>query len=346
MVPPGFWMQLKLKPTIIPATIADYPVVQNMARFYVYDRTLYMGWECPENGLFDCIDFKHYFENPNERAFVIKVNNELAGFVLLDKAHLIEQVDWNMGEFFILAKFQGKGIASMVARDIFKEHPGKWSVAVMPENSKALNFWRKVIFETCDGDYNEVFKTEEELKSADNPDPYAMNVITFAIDKEKTPELHISIHQAKAADIENMVILSYAKRRDYEKAQPQFWRYAEGAEVSQTEWFQELLNKDDHIFLVAKSQSQVIGFIIGRIVIPPEVYNPGLTLMVDDFCVSHSSQWSTVGSKLLTELKRRAQEKGAQQVLVVCGAHDQPKRHFLQGLSLTAASEWYVGKIE
>jgi len=334
-----------LKPIIIPATLADYPIVQNMARFYVYDRTQYMGWQCPENGLFDCIDFKHYFENANERAFIIKVNNELAGFVLIDKAHMIEQVDWNMGEFFILAKFQGKGVATIVAREIFKSHPGKWSVAVMPENSRALNFWRKIVYEACEGKYNEVFKTEEELKSADNPDPYAMNIMTFSVNKEKLPDAPISIHQVVASDIDAMVALSYTKRRDYEKAQPQFWRHAEGAEISQTEWFQELFNKDDHILLVAKSQSQVIGFVIGRIVTPPEVYNPGLTLMVDDFCVFHSSQWSSVGSKMFTELKHRAQEKGARQVLVVCGAHDQPKRHFLQGLSLVAASEWYVGKI-
>ena len=47
---------------------------------------------------------------------------------------LLEPVDWNMGEFFVLAKFQGQGVGSQVAKQIVKEHPGKWSVAVMPEN--------------------------------------------------------------------------------------------------------------------------------------------------------------------------------------------------------------------
>ena len=74
---------------LIPANPEDYAVIQNMARFYVYDRTAYMGWECPENGLFECIDFKHYFENPDEKAFLIKVSNEIAGFVLLDKMQLL-----------------------------------------------------------------------------------------------------------------------------------------------------------------------------------------------------------------------------------------------------------------
>ncbi len=167
------------KPTLHPATINDYPAVQNMARFYVYDRTQYMGWECPETGLFECIDFKHYFEEPDEYAFLVRVDNELAGFVLLDKMKLTEKVDWNMGEFFILAKFQSIGMGSQVAREIFSRFPGKWSVAAMPENLGAVKFWRKIINEASQGQFTEVFKTKEELITPENPDPYAMIVFSF-----------------------------------------------------------------------------------------------------------------------------------------------------------------------
>jgi predicted acetyltransferase len=164
---------------LLPATIADYPIIQNMARFYVYDRTAHMGWECPENGLFECIDFKHYFENHGEKAFLIRVSDEIAGFALLDKMPLLEPVDWNMGEFFVLAKFQGQGVASTVAQKIFKEHLGKWHVAVMPKNIKAVKFWRKIISEVSYGEYKEAFKTDYELKTDKNLDPYAMNIFTF-----------------------------------------------------------------------------------------------------------------------------------------------------------------------
>ncbi len=166
---------------LVQASLKDYPTIQNMARFYVYDRTAYMGWECPEDGLFECIDFKHYIQAPNEKDFLIKVDNEIAGFVLLDKINLLEPVDWNMGEFFVLAKFQGKGIAGIVAQQIFKEHPGKWSVAVMPENIKAVKFWRKIISAVSNREYKEVFKTEDDLRTPENPDPYAMHVFSFKI---------------------------------------------------------------------------------------------------------------------------------------------------------------------
>ena len=166
---------------LLPATLQDYPTIQNMARFYVYDRTPYMDWECPESGLFECIDFKHYFEATDEEAFLIRVNNEIAGFVLLDKMHFLEPVDWNMGEFFVLAKFQGTGIASEVAKQIFKGHSGKWSVAVMPENNKAVKFWRKIISDVSRGEYTEAFKTEDELRTIENTDPYAMNFFSFKV---------------------------------------------------------------------------------------------------------------------------------------------------------------------
>lgn len=53
----------------------------------------------------------------------------------------------------------------------------------MPENIKAANFWKKIISEISKGDYTEVFKTEDELRTQENPDPYAMNIFHFKIER-------------------------------------------------------------------------------------------------------------------------------------------------------------------
>ena len=155
----------------------------------------------------------------------------------------------------------------------------------------------------------------------------------------------IQIIPATTTDIREMVALSYQKRRDYEKAQPLFWKYAQGAEKSQEDWFVELLDKDDHIMLVAKSEEVISGFIIGRIIPCPEVYAAGLTLMIDDFCVSSADLWGFIGKKLIEEIKIYSKKKGVQQILIVSGAHDKPKREFLKNMNLSIASEWYVGGI-
>lgn len=58
--------------------------------------------------------------------------------------------------------------------------------------------------------------------------------------------------------------LSYQKRKNYEHAQSQFWKYAENAESIQTKWFEELLAHQDYILLVAKSETKIVGFVIGN----------------------------------------------------------------------------------
>jgi predicted acetyltransferase len=78
-----------------------------------------------------------------------------------------------MGEFFILAKFQGKNIASYVAKEIWIMHPGKWEVLVIPENKPALSFWRKTISASTNNNYTEEVKTIDYDKI--QPERYIFN---------------------------------------------------------------------------------------------------------------------------------------------------------------------------
>lgn len=147
-----------------PATLNDYPTIQNMARFYVYDLSRECGfisqdWALPSDGLFESFDFKNYFEEPTRRTFLIKVNEELAGFVLLNQVCTAPETLWNMGEFFIIAKFQSKGIGHKVAFQIWDQFPGKWEVSVIPENKSALKFWQRTIADYTGGQYQELRKT-------------------------------------------------------------------------------------------------------------------------------------------------------------------------------------------
>ena len=172
----------------------------------------------------------------------------------------------------------------------------------------------------------------------------------------------INIRTSQLSDIDAMVSLSKAKRLSYEKAQPQFWRYAgEEGDNTQRQWFQELLEDKNYVMFTAIENchprengdpvldsrirgNDIIGFIIGKLMPAPEVYNPGgLTLMIDDFCVQSEKLWQSVGHRLIATVKAVAKDKGATQIVVVCGAHDHPKRKFLSEQNLQVASEWFVG---
>lgn len=99
----------------------------------------------PADGLYESFDFKDYFQDSDKRAFLIKVDQETAGFVLLNQSGLFSETTWNMGEFFVLAKFQNKGVGAVAATQVWDMHPGKWEVSVIPENKNAAKFWRRVI---------------------------------------------------------------------------------------------------------------------------------------------------------------------------------------------------------
>lgn len=175
-----FENQKELDFHLVKATIEDHPVIQNMARFYVYEMSRTCGhlpgWECPESGLYECIDLKSYFEDFDRYAFFIKVGEEKAGFVLINKNGSFSGTDWNMGEFFVLSKFQKNGLGRRVAYKIFDQFSGVWEVAAMPANEAALKFWGKVLPEYCK---KECLPVHHIVNDKDHPKPHPMWIFRF-----------------------------------------------------------------------------------------------------------------------------------------------------------------------
>ncbi len=167
----------KMNITLCKATSEDKDTIQNLGRFYIYEMSKFCGflptWETPSNGLFECIDLSSYCEESDRHAFLIKVDDELAGFVLINKVGSAPDVDWNMGEFFVICKFQRKGIGRHIAEQIFNQFPGTWETTQIPENKAAIDFWEKVITQYSHGQFEKTLKTIQE------PKPHPMIVLKF-----------------------------------------------------------------------------------------------------------------------------------------------------------------------
>ncbi len=144
---------------------------------------------------------------------------------------------------------------------------------------------------------------------------------------------------ATTQDILWMVELSYDKRSEYSKAQPNFWKMAKNSNEIQIKWFEEELQNDKVIVICHEEQ---LGFVMGKLINPPEVYDAGLTLMIDDFCVRTPDLWMTIGKELLQECIKIGKSKGTKQVLIVCGNHDAEKYKLLENMGLDVASRWYT----
>jgi predicted acetyltransferase len=106
--------------------------------------------------------------------FLIKVADEIAGFVLLNQEGIFSNTNWKIDQFFILAKFQGKGVGNKIAHQIWNTYPGLWEVSIIPDNKSALDFWRRAI-STYAKDYHQ---TDKQI---DN-DAYQSNRIIFSFD--------------------------------------------------------------------------------------------------------------------------------------------------------------------
>lgn len=175
---------------LITATLKDYSVVQNLARFYAYDMSRYCsqayeGWEFPENGLYECADFKKYLAGKGKHAYLVRINSELAGFVFVNQLEIMPEVNWNMAEFYIVAKFQRSGIGAKIAKEVFTRFKGEWSVGVIPQNTRALLFWRKVIAEYTDNCFDEIEKNSAQLRTAEHPCPFPMIIFRFKSEGQK-----------------------------------------------------------------------------------------------------------------------------------------------------------------
>jgi hypothetical protein len=160
----------------------------------------------------------------------------------------------------------------------------------------------------------------------------------------------MDVHPARPAthdDVDDVAALAARRRKDYELQQPRFWRQAQDALTRHTSYLHGLIDEPEHIFLVTGDGERVRGFVIGRLVPAPPVYDPaGLTCLVDDFAVESGDAWEPVGLRLLHDMARAAAARGAVQVVVVSGRHDEPKRRALQAAGLVPATEWWIGSVD
>ncbi|MCS5709968.1 GNAT family N-acetyltransferase [Candidatus Berkiella aquae] len=154
---------------LVAASLEDYPTMQNMGRFYVYDMSEYIhddGWSMPDNGLYECIDFKKYWQTEHAWPYFIRYNNELAGFVIIDKKGFHATTDFNMAQFYILRRFKGLGLGKYIAHFCFEQYKGNWEVMVIPSNIGAYQFWQKCIQQYTD-DYKESHQVVSHLQNSE-----------------------------------------------------------------------------------------------------------------------------------------------------------------------------------
>lgn len=157
---------------LVEATEADRAVIENLAQLYQYDfsemsrRDTERGYHgnVKEDGLFHNIDFDYYYAKDEHHEYIVRVDDYIAGFVLVASGKSFRdpsEIVWWIDEFFVMRKYRRLGVGEHVAKTLFDRFPGCWQVAEMSINTDAQSFWRTVIGDYTDGDFEEVWLDDD-----------------------------------------------------------------------------------------------------------------------------------------------------------------------------------------
>lgn len=132
---------------VIPAASSQEPILANLLQLYAHDFSEFHEVELGNDGRFCYQQLPLYWREPNRHPFLVRVDDKLAGLVLVKQGSeiSINESAWDMAEFFVLRAYRRRGVGTKVAHAIWRRFPGSWEVRVIESNHPAHLFWQRAI---------------------------------------------------------------------------------------------------------------------------------------------------------------------------------------------------------
>jgi predicted acetyltransferase len=132
---------------VIAAAPEQEPIVANLLELYAHDFSEFYDLDLGADGRFGYRDLPLYWSEPNRHPFLVRMDGNLAGFVLVKRGSLIsgDEAVWDMAEFFVVRGYRRRGIGTQVAHEVWRQFPGRWEVRVLQSNHSAHHFWKHAI---------------------------------------------------------------------------------------------------------------------------------------------------------------------------------------------------------
>lgn len=122
----------------------DKDIIMNLYPLYLHELSVFNDEKVNDKGLYDFDEINVYWEKPEMHPILIKVKDEIAGFILLTEIPYTKSgTDYCIQEFFVLNKFRRKAVGKDAFMELIKEYDGIYSLLVFKENKQALAFWKK-----------------------------------------------------------------------------------------------------------------------------------------------------------------------------------------------------------
>ena len=130
--------------TLHEADASDLGCIENMMQFYNYELSQWHPIEFESSGLYGIRSKAEYWAKPQVRPYLIRVNENLAGFAVVDDEIVHPQSTHNLGYFFVARRYRGHGIGSTAFLALLQRFPGAWEVYHLAKNEAAARFWPMV----------------------------------------------------------------------------------------------------------------------------------------------------------------------------------------------------------
>jgi hypothetical protein len=155
----------------------------------------------------------------------------------------------------------------------------------------------------------------------------------------------LDVVRATTDDATAAANLAVAKRAEYERFSPVFWRVAANARELHEPFLAFCIADPGFTSLAVRhADGPLAGIAIASHRVGPPPFNDDSepSWLVDDFFVRSADEWPTVGAALLRGIEAAAVESGATRVVVLSARRDAPKRDAIAALGYTLGASWWV----
>lgn len=135
-----------------------------MLELYLYDFSEYDGSDLDNHASFGYGDLDYFWFEPTHAAFLITVDEKLAGFVLVDNEVMLAGSERSISEFFVMRKYRRHGVGKHSASEVFTRLPAKWEVRVIENNIPAQAFWKQTISDYTGGNHEITLLDNDDWK--------------------------------------------------------------------------------------------------------------------------------------------------------------------------------------
>ena len=140
---------------LVEVTQEQKEILANLMQFYLYEATEFSDDDINSSGKLSLGKyFDAYWRESERHPFFIKDKCRLVGFALVRQTG---EKKYSISEFFVMRKHRRSGIGKMAAFLLFQKFQAEWHVAQEQDNVTALLFWKFIIREYTNDNFQGTF---------------------------------------------------------------------------------------------------------------------------------------------------------------------------------------------